>query len=498
MHAAMKLATIVASCGLALALALAATGARGDVAAGREERATRKAGRKARGAKSTATSANARRPAAPDTASRAPTHGIVRPQLWPRFKHPPLDGPLVLTGTFGEYRPGRFHAGLDFSTGEHVGLRGLRAARWLHRAHSLIGRGLRPLALPARARWATRIVLAHLDAFDEPLASYVAAVQDSSGQYEQDLWPPPSLMPIHAGQRLGWSGQSGIGAPHLHLEVRRGDMAINPLLAGAEVDDRDAPVIGAIAIEPRDEGSLINGAVATVVLHSPGTGMGPDTPLAIVGAALDTVRLNGVARVAVEAHDPGVRRADMEPYEIEMSWSGRTVACRFDSISWATDMPEGEIVYDRGRALPASAHGVRLCVPSALRPRVIRVTPESTSVTGTLGAIPADSLARVRIVVRDFAGHEARREFMLRARSDAEHMVLDVPKDQQGDVAGFRWSVPRRGAVRGHDGHRRKPRRLGALGRTQTHHAGRGLEAVVARAARSGFGGGDAARGRAA
>ena len=33
----------------------------------------------------------------------------------------PLDPPYVFTSTFGEHRPDRFHAGLDFSTGGEIG-----------------------------------------------------------------------------------------------------------------------------------------------------------------------------------------------------------------------------------------------------------------------------------------------------------------------------------------------------------------------------------------
>ena len=33
----------------------------------------------------------------------------------------PLDTPLVVTGGFGEFREGHFHAGVDLSTGGRVG-----------------------------------------------------------------------------------------------------------------------------------------------------------------------------------------------------------------------------------------------------------------------------------------------------------------------------------------------------------------------------------------
>src|SRR5687767_12426388 len=41
-------------------------------------------------------------------------------QLAP-LEHLPIDPPLRVTATFGEYRTGHFHAGLDFSTEQRVG-----------------------------------------------------------------------------------------------------------------------------------------------------------------------------------------------------------------------------------------------------------------------------------------------------------------------------------------------------------------------------------------
>ncbi|MEO6463084.1 MAG: M23 family metallopeptidase, partial [Candidatus Eisenbacteria bacterium] len=146
----------------------------------------------------------------------------------------------MLTGSFGEHRNSHIHAGLDFSTGGQVGRPVLApAAGSIARVRTSgagYGRSVYIQATDGRL-----LVLAHLEAFDEPLASYVAAVQDSSGQYEQDLWPEGGRFQVRPGQRLGWSGRSGTGTPHLHFEIRRGDMALNPMRAGLDVPDAAAP-----------------------------------------------------------------------------------------------------------------------------------------------------------------------------------------------------------------------------------------------------------------
>ena len=324
---------------------------------------------------------------------------VPRP-LYPAFHHAPLDGPLIPTGSFGEARPGRFHAGLDLSTGETTG-KPVYAPEdgFIERVRtSGVGYGR---SLYLHTRDGRLILLGHLDAFDEPLASYVASAQDSSGQYEQDLWSERSRFPVSAGQRLGWSGRSGgVGQPHLHLEVRRGDMAIHPLLAGASAEDTTAPSIIAITIEPRTANSRVNGRFAPLRL-------GP-------GSAPDTVRVQGLARVEVEARDPGLRRADMQPYQIEMSWHGHWVACRFDSLSWATDMPEGDLVYDIGRLNPARNHAVLLWSSAQFRPRALVSDIPAGTEAGTLGLFETAGAVPVSVRAVDLSGHGTERAFVVK------------------------------------------------------------------------------------
>jgi len=360
--------------------------------------------------------------------------------VFPPFAHAPLDGPLVVTGSFGEYRPGRFHAGMDYSTGGHVGMPVYAPLDgWIERIRASgagYGRSIYVHAPDGRS-----ILLGHLDAYNEPFASYVAAAQDSSGQYEQDLWPERTRFPVHAGQILGWSGQSGgIGEPHLHLEVRRGDMAIHPLLAGASaVDDSMTPTIAGIMIEPRGTTSTVNGR---------------DTPLRLEqGARPETVSVFGFARIEVEAHDPGVRRSNMQPYEIEMSWGGHRVACRFDSLSWATDMVEGDLVYDRGRVFEARVHAVPMWAPADFRPRAIVTDVPLDQEAGTLGLIEKARIETVRIAVRDFAGRSTERNFVVRFEPPnpavPQPRISVVTRTREERLEGFGWLLASYGSFDG-------------------------------------------------
>ena len=275
-----------------------------------------------------------------DVAKAAPP---APPDSLPPLDRPPIDPPIQITATFGEYRARHFHAGLDFSTEHRVGRPIFApAAGYIERARTS-GAGF-GRSLMIRTPDGRTILLAHLDAFDEPIASYVAAVQDSTGEYEQELSPAPNRFPVQVGQRIAWSGDSGAGPPHLHMEVRFGDMAYNPLRHGVSVPDSFPPVIQRVILEPIDDASTVDGSSA---------------PHRFVPSA-DTIRVQGRARVWVEAGDGVTDRWPRDaPYAMSMSWKGASVECRFDRVAWDPDMVAAEWLYD-GRGTISPLHPLAL------------------------------------------------------------------------------------------------------------------------------------------
>lgn len=383
----------------------------------------------------------------------------------PPLAHAPLDPPLTITGGFGEYRVGHFHAGVDLGTGGRVG-KPVYAPLPGHvervRA-SGVGYGR---SIYIRARDGRLLQLGHLDAFEEPLASWVAAVQESSGQYEQDLWPDASRFPVRAGQRVAWSGQSGAGGPHVHFEIRRGDMALNPLRAGLRVADRLPPTLVSLTLQPLDDTTRVGGQ------ESPGSvqSLAPYT----IGllAPVESVYVSGRVRAVVGARDGTWRGVDrMVPWSVEEEWDGRHVTCRFDSISWATDMPECDYVYDAGRVV--GDRGIVLWAPARFRPRVIVADASFDEAAGTITVHRGDPPRRLTLIARDLGGNTVKRRVVLtpwdRARGsgpllrprgpheseftagEIEHarfahlVAFDVvPVSEQG-LPAFRWTVPRDG-----------------------------------------------------
>ncbi len=342
-------------------------------------------------------------------AAAAPVRTEPAEALLPPLAHAPLDPPLRVTGSFGELRGGHFHAGLDFSTGGVTGHPVYAALSGTIERVRTSGAGY-GRSLYLHARDGRLIVMAHLDQFIRPIAAYVAAIQDSTGQYEQDLWPEAARFPVTAGQTLGWSGRSGTVPPHLHFEVRRGDVAYNPLRAGITLLDTIAPTIAKVTLEPLDDTSFVDGSAAPRTVD--------------LGQRPDTVILQGRARAIVEVTDAteGARRT-MAPWSLaleapEAPWA-ESAECRLDSASWATDMSAVDYVYDRGRITDVGKFAMMLWAPREFRPAVLEGGPEGEAI-GTLMLRPGESSRRVLIVARDVVGHSTTREIVLRAPGPAE------------------------------------------------------------------------------
>ena len=318
------------------------------------------------------------------------------PPFAAQFQKTPLRGPLIFKAGFGDYRGGHFHAGIDLGTARRVGRPVLAPeSGWIERVRaSGVGYGR---ALYLRTPDDRILVFGHLDAFAGRVGEYVQSAQDSSRQYEQDLWLHPKQFHVGAGEVIAWSGESGAGGPHLHFEVRRGDTAYNPLRAGMAVADRIPPELTTLTLEPLDEASQVGDRSG---------------PLTVGLSRRDTVRAIGRLRAIVAGRDrlrSGSGR--MVPWSMGIEWDGRATECRFDSVSWATDMPEAAYVYDTGRV--TGNMGLMLWSAAGFRPRVVHSDAPSGEEAGTIEIRPGDPPRILRVWARDLAGAVVTRRIVL-------------------------------------------------------------------------------------
>ncbi len=184
-----------------------------------------------------------RLPVAPDTL------------LWPARAEPGL------TSSFGEYREGHIHAGIDVKTWGRVGvplvavadgsIRRVRTSPW--------GYGK---ALYLELASGQTAVYGHMDRFTPEIEEEVHRSQQEEGRYTVDLWFPEGRRPVRRGEVVGYSGDTGTEAPHLHFELRdRQNRPLNPLNHGIVVKDTIPPVIQAIVLRPMGGQGRLDGDV---------------------------------------------------------------------------------------------------------------------------------------------------------------------------------------------------------------------------------------------
>ena len=187
----------------------------------------------------------------------------------------PLRLAPALSSTFGESRSRAFHAGIDLKTWGETGhpvqaladgyIWRVRTSPWGY------GRALYQKLADGRI-----VVYAHLEGFAAPMAERVQQAQQQRGRYSVDLYFKEGEIPVLGGAVIAWSGESGAGPPHLHLELRdANNVAINPLLHGFAIADTIAPTLQRVAITPHGHNAQVEGGHDPYVLNlrwQPGRG----------------------------------------------------------------------------------------------------------------------------------------------------------------------------------------------------------------------------------
>ncbi len=177
----------------------------------------------------------------------------------------PLDRPPVVVSTFGEYRYDHMHAGLDLSTGGATGLPVLAAADGRIVRLKVEWRGY-GRALYLRHADGRTSVYGHLERYEEAtlhLESIVTRRRKESGtRYPGDIYIEPPLT-VRRGQTIAYSGESGVGLPHLHFEIRdANDQPVDPFRAGLKPPaDPAPPVLESIELMAAAPTSYIEGTL---------------------------------------------------------------------------------------------------------------------------------------------------------------------------------------------------------------------------------------------
>ncbi len=162
----------------------------------------------------------------------------------------PIDLPLNLSGTFGEFRSSHFHYGLDITTNKKSGYKvySIDSGNIIRIRVSTSGYGK---ALYIEHSNGLTSVYAHLKEFSPKIQNYIKRQQYLNKSYNIQKFFNEGDFAVDKGELIGYSGNTGgSSGPHLHFEIRdsKSQNPINPLSFKYKYEDTRRPVIRSLYV----------------------------------------------------------------------------------------------------------------------------------------------------------------------------------------------------------------------------------------------------------
>jgi hypothetical protein len=354
---------------------------------------------------------------------------------------PPLRGPLLVTGTFGELRSNHFHGGLDFRA--PVGTP-VYAVNDGYVSRIKVSGGGYGQAIYVDHPDGKRSVYGHLEELAPELKDTIRALQYARERFAIDLELNEHDFPVVRGQLIGAVGNRGFSfGPHLHFEIREaaGDVPLNPLSLGYAIADTRRPVLQRVrvyGVGPEKE----ERTVRTFRLDSRG-GL-PDT--VTVGLPRVTFSFKAFDRQNAMPNRNGIYAAALEV-------DGREeFAFRYDRIPYdKTEYLNALTDYADWRQNSSWFYRLSAPVPAAV---FWASAVDSTDRRGYVDLREGEA-RRVRIHATDHAGNLSTVEFHVVFRADAAPAPPPappraatyylLPEDEASiiDTAGLHFALPR-------------------------------------------------------
>lgn len=170
----------------------------------------------------------------------------------------PVDAKPAITSSFGEFRSGHFHSGIDLKVYGSIGLP-CRAIGdgWVSRVKIRSGGYGKALYLTLEDY--RTAVYAHLDNFAPAIEELVRLEQEKRREFNLDLYfKKDEAVHYKRGEVVCYQGRSGTKHPHVHFELRdANEKPMNALQQGFMLNDHVPPTPVALAIEPLDGYSTV-------------------------------------------------------------------------------------------------------------------------------------------------------------------------------------------------------------------------------------------------
>jgi len=315
----------------------------------------------------------------------------------------PLHGPRRLSSTFGEYRNGHIHAGIDIRTFGRVGLPCLAVGDGTAVRVKIAPYGYGK-ALYVRLDDGSTAVYAHVDGFTRAVDSLAYAWRMDREVSWCDLTIPEETYRFSVGDTICFTGTTGTSAPHLHFEIRDGrGRPFNPLESVYQVPDSHPPIISGLEVVPLSPSSSVNDSPAASLFRFRASGSQHY-------ALEDTLRLEGLVGLGVSLWDEqGYGGYRLAPFEIELSVDGVEIYSTRNQVFDYGQAGEVALEHDIFGDSPAD----RYLVLYSKQGRTLEGREGNgllaSAVTGPEGAFRlTEGCHRLEISVRDAAGNTSK------------------------------------------------------------------------------------------
>ncbi|WP_116108707.1 M23 family metallopeptidase [Lewinella sp. IMCC34191] len=346
---------------------------------------------------------------------------------------PPLEDPLLITGTFGELRSNHFHGGLDFRGAVGTPVRSV-ADGYISRV--TVSPGGFGQAVYVSHRDGKRSVYGHLEVLTPEIKDTIRSLQYETESFAIDFRPDSTAFPVERGEVIGGVGNRGHSfGPHLHFEIwdAATETQLNPLSLGFKVADTRKPSVSAVRIYRLNP----DGSIGDYDTYSVSGGPLPDT--IEVGGARIGVGIKAIDRQNSMPNRNGIYRANL-------------LADSADVFSFAYD----RIPYVKSRYVNALTDYAAYqqdrewfyLLYATLPDANFWVSPDSSTSSGVID-LTRKGTADVEIVAADYAGNQSVFRTVLKyvataAPQEKEGHQYFLPRGEESivDTAGMRLELP--------------------------------------------------------
>jgi len=171
----------------------------------------------------------------------------------------PTNASEYMTSSFCEYRPGHYHSAIDIKTWNQEGYPcyAIENGTIYKIRISPFGYGK---VIYLKLDDGNFAVYAHLQKFNDKIENEIRKKQIENKRYTLN-WNPTDWR-VKKGDIIAYSGQTGIGVPHLHFEIRdQQERPMNPLHYYDNIKDNKPPILKSLIAIPLLKKSKINGSI---------------------------------------------------------------------------------------------------------------------------------------------------------------------------------------------------------------------------------------------